>query len=152
MLKQGYWLFEFISISSVINRARAKYEHSFLLCETDDNDLTYFLLAQVTVIQQAITNLHAYLERKANEVAVLQRRLEGLDGLNHRQLALLRHALSHAGFRYTVLSHQSSHGISNQTARSDLQKLASRGLLTPEKDGNRDIFRVPADLVARLPG
>jgi Fic family protein len=106
----------------------------------------------VKVIQQAITNLHAYLERKAGEVGALQRRLEGMDGLNHRQLALLRHALSHAGFRYTVLSHQSSHGISNQTARSDLQKLASRGLLTPEKDGNRDIFRVPADLVARLPG
>ena len=51
-------------------------------------------------------HLHAYLERKANEVAVLQRRLEGMDGLDHRQLALLRHALRHAGFRYTVLSHQ----------------------------------------------
>jgi Fic family protein len=106
------------------------------------------------VIQQAITNLHAYLERKANEVAVLQRRLEGMDGLagfNRRQLALLRHALRHAGFRYTVLSHQSSHGISNQTARSDLQKLAGRGLLTPEKDGKRELFRVPVDLAARLP-
>jgi hypothetical protein len=66
-------------------------------------------------------HLYAYLERKANEVAVLQRRLEGMDGLNHRQLALLRHALRHAGFRYTVLSHQNSHGVSNQTARSDLQ-------------------------------
>ena len=116
MLKQGYWLFEFISISSVINRARAKYEHSFLLCETDDNDLTYFLLAQVTVIQ----------------------------------LALLRHAQRHAGFRYTVISHQNSHGVSNQTARSDLQKLAGGGLLTQEKDGKRDFFRVPADLPARL--
>jgi hypothetical protein len=72
MLKQGYWLFGFISISSVINQARASYERSFLLCETDDNDLTCFLLAQVTVIQ----------------------------------LALLRHALRHAGFRYTVLPHQ----------------------------------------------
>ena len=152
MLNQGYWLFEFISISSAINKARGQYERSFLLSESDDNDLTYFLLAQVKVIQQAITNLHAYLERKAGELGALQRRLEGMDGLNHRQLALLRHALRHAGFRYTVLSHQSSHGISNQTARSDLQKLASRGLLTPEKDGNRDIFRVPADLVARLPG
>ena len=150
MLNQGYWLFEFISISSVINKARGQYERSFLLSESDDNDLTYFLLAQVKVIQQAITNLHAYLERKAGEVGALQRRLEGMDGLNHRQLALLRHALSHAGFRYTVLSHQSSHGISNQTARSDLQKLASRGLLTPEKDRKRDLFRVPADLPKRL--
>ena len=116
MLKQGYWLFEFISISSVINQARARYERSFLLCETDDNDLTDFLLAQVTVIQ----------------------------------LALLRHAQRHAGFRYTVLSHQNSHGVSNQTARSDLQKLAGGGLLTQEKNGKRDFFRVPADLPARL--
>jgi Fic family protein len=152
MLHQGYWLFEFISISSVINKARGQYERSFLLSESDDNDLTYFLLAQVKVIQQAIINLHAYLERKAGEVGALQRSLEGMHGLNHRQLALLRHALRHAGFRYTVVSHQNSHGISNQTARSDLQKLAGLALLIPERDGKREIFRVPLDLASRVSG
>jgi Fic family protein len=96
MLHQGYWLFEFISISSVINKARGQYERSLLLSESDDNDLTYFLLAQVKVIQQSI--------------ASLQQRLEGMEGLNHRQLALLRHALRHSGFHYSVLSHQNSHG------------------------------------------
>lgn len=151
MLHQGYWLFEFISISSVINKARGQYEQSFLFSESDDNDLTYFLLAQVKVIQQAIASLHAYLERKAGEVGALQQRLEGMNGLNHRQLALLRHALRHSGFRYSVLSHQNSHGVSHQTARSDLQKLAARGLLIADKDGRREIFRVPADLAARLP-
>jgi Fic family protein len=151
MLHQGYGLFEFISISSVINRARGQYERSFLLSESDDNDLTYFLLAQVKVIQQAIAGLHAYLERKAGEGAALQQRLEGMDGLNLRQLALLRHALRHAGFRYSVLSHQNSHGVSHQTARSDLQKLAGRGLLIPAKDGRREVFRVPEDLALRLP-
>ena len=151
MLNQGYWLFEFISISSVINQARGQYERSFLLSESDDNDLTYFLLAQVKVIQQAISSLHAYLERKADEVGALQQRLEGMEGINHRQLALLRHALRHSGFRYSVLSHQNSHGISHQTARSDLQKLAARGLLIPGKDGRREVFRVPEDLPSRLP-
>jgi Fic family protein len=152
MLHQGYWLFEFISISSVINKARGQYERSFLLSESDDNDLTYFLLAQVKVIQQAIASLHAYLERKAGEVGALQQRLEGLEEMNHRQLALLRHALRHSGFRYTVLSHQNSHGVSHQTARSDLQNLAGRGLLIAGKQGRREIFRVPEDLAARLPG
>ena len=150
MLHQGYWLFEFISISSGINKARGQYERSILLSESDDNDLTYFLLAQVKVIQQAIGSLHTYLERKAHEVGTLQQRLEGMEGLNHRQLALLRHALSHSGFRYAVLCHQNSHGVSHQTARSDLQKLASRGLLLPGKGGRREIFRVPEDLPARL--
>jgi Fic family protein len=150
MLHQGYGLFAFISISSVINRARGQYERSFLLSESDDNDLTYFLLAQVKVIQQAIASLDAYLERKATEVGTLQERLEGREGLNHRQLALLRHALRHSGFRYSVLSHQNSHGVSHQTARSDLQKLAARGLLVVGKDGRREIFRVPEDLAQRL--
>ena len=149
MLQQGYWLFEFISISSVINKARGQYERSFLLSESDDNDLTYFLLAQVKVILQAIGSLHAYLERKAGEVGALQQRLEGMEGLNHRQLALLRHALRHPGYRYTVLSHQNSHGVSHQTARGDLQSLSGRGLLMAGKDGRREIFRVPEDLAAR---
>jgi len=103
------------------------------------------------VIQQAIGSLHAYLERKADEVGTLQQRLEGMEGLNHRQLALLRHALRHSGFRYSVLSHQNSHGVSHQTAPSDLQKLASRGLLLPGKVGRREIFRAPEDLPSRLP-
>jgi Fic family protein len=152
MLHQGYLLCEFISISSVINKARGQYVRSFLFSESDDNDLTYFLLAQVKVIQQAIASLHTYLERKAGEVGVLQQRLEGMEGLNHRQLALLRHAMSHSGFRYSVLSHQNSHGVSHQTARSDLQKLAVFGLLIAGKDGRRELFRVPEVLAMRLPG
>jgi Fic family protein len=151
MLHRNYWLFEFISISSVINKARGKYELSFLYTETDDNDLTYFLLAQVRVIQQAIASLHRYLERKTREISTLQHRLQGLEGLNHRQLALLRHALRHPGFRYTVASHQASHGVSNQTARSDLQKLAAQELLVSRRAGRKEVFAVPADLARRLP-
>jgi Fic family protein len=151
MLHQKYWLFEFISISSIINKSRGKYELSFLHTETDDNDLTYFLLAQVKVIQQAIASLHRYLERKAQEISSLQRRLQGMEGLNHRQMALLRHALRHPGVRYTVGSHQASHGVSNQTARTDLQKLAAQDLLLPLRQGRREVFSVPADLAQRLP-
>jgi len=72
--------------------------------------------------------------------------------LNQRQIALLRHALRHPGFRYSVLSHQSSHGVSHQTTRSDLQKLASRGLVEAMKESRREVFRVPVDLVERLAG
>ena len=122
------------------------------LSESNDNDLTYFLLAQVKVIQQAITNLKAYLERKATELWDLQQQLEGSEGLNQRQIALLRHALRHPSFRYSVLSHQSSHGVSHQTTRSDLQKLASRGLVEAMKESRREVFRVPVDLVERLAG
>ena len=79
-------------------------------------------------------------------MGTLQQRLEGMEGLNHRQLALLRHALRHSGFRYAVLCHQNSHGVSHQTARRDLQKLASRGLLLPGKDGRPSSAPIPLSL------
>lgn len=58
MLHHKYWLFEFISISAIIRKAPVKYGRSFLHTETDDNDLTYFIVAQAKVIQTAIEALH----------------------------------------------------------------------------------------------
>ena len=104
------------------------------------------------MIQQAIASLHAYLERNASEVGALQQRLEGVEGLNHRQLALPRHALRDSGFRYTVLSHQNSYGVSHQTALSDLEKLAERDLLIAGKDGRREVFRMPQNLALQVTG
>ena len=53
MLHEGYWLFEFISISNILRKAPAQYGLSFLYSETDDNDLTYFIVAQTKVIRRA---------------------------------------------------------------------------------------------------
>ena len=58
MLHADYWLFEYVSISDVLRRAPVKYYRAFLHTETDDNDLTYFLLHQSDVIRKAIDTLH----------------------------------------------------------------------------------------------
>ena len=73
-------------------------------------------------------------------------------GLNSRQIALLTHALAHPGHEYTVNSHRRSHRIVPQTARTDLQKLAEHGLLSPAKRGRAFVFRAPEDLHARIGG
>ena len=57
-LSQDFWMFEFLSISAVIRRSPTNYAKSFLYTETDENDLTYFLLAQLQVIRQAIKALY----------------------------------------------------------------------------------------------
>jgi len=41
MLKRGYWLFKFLTISRIILAAPMKYYRSFLYSENDDNDVTY---------------------------------------------------------------------------------------------------------------
>lgn len=150
MLRNGYWLFEFLSISSILRKAPSEYGRSFLLTESDDNDLTYFLLAQTAVIRRAVNELNAYVERKTAETHELEERMSALDVLNHRQAALVLHALRHPGHRYTIASHEQSHGVVYQTARTDLLNLAERGLLSRSMRGKQMVFVSPKDLPARL--
>ena len=150
MLRSGYWIFEFISISAILRKAPMKYGRSFLYTETDDNDLTYFLVAQTEVISQAIDALHRYLEKKAAQLRQAAQDIQALALFNHRQIALIRHALSNLGQRYTIASHQRSHVVAYQTARTDLLDLAERGVLEMVKKGRPMIFVAPTDLAERL--
>jgi Fic family protein len=149
MLSQGYWLTEYISISRILKKAQARYGRSFLYTETDANDLTYFILHQLSVIRRAIDDLQEYLRRKVAEIRQVDALLRSAD-LNYRQLALLSHALKHPGTRYTIQSHQRSHSISYQTARTDLLDLAERKLLVQRKRGRSYSFAAPLDLSDRL--
>jgi Fic family protein len=150
MLKGGYWLFEFISISKILRKAQAKYNRSFLYTETDGNDLTYFLVAQIKVIRQAIDELHSYIQRKTAEVREMESRLSALDHFNHRQVALIRHALKHPGHHYTIHSHRESHNVVYQTARTDLLDLVQQRILDMRKKSKQMVFISPADLTHRL--
>lgn len=149
MLAQGYRLFEYVSISRLLLRAPVRYALSFLRTETDNNDATYFLLYQLGVLRRAVEALLAYLARKmaeARETASLLRRTD----LNHRQIALLTHALRHADAVYTVHSHATSHRVTRQSARTDLRDLEARGLLERRVIGRRFEFRPAPDLAARV--
>ena len=74
MLKYGYGLFEFLSISRILLKAPAQYGRAFLHTETDDNDLTYFLIYHADVIRKAISELHEYIARRTSELVDAQKR------------------------------------------------------------------------------
>ena len=150
MLRQSYWLTEFLSISRILRSAPAQYARSFLYTETDENDLTYFLIYHLGVIRRALDALYDDLRRKTNEMFEVERILRRSDRFNHRQNAILSHALRHPGFRYTIKSHQTSHNVVYQTARSDLLGLADTNLLRKRLVGKTYYFEVPGDLSDRL--
>lgn len=150
MLSQGYWLAEFLTISSILTRAPVQYARSFLHTETDDNDLTYFIMYQLRVIVQAISELEGYLQKKMAEVKRTEKLIKQLGTLNHRQTTLLNHALRHPDHQYTVKSHSMSHNIVAQTARTDLEDLVERGLLEKRKVGKRYTFYPVESLSAKL--
>lgn len=150
MLRQGYTLFEFISISQILLRAPARYAEAFLFTETDENDLSYFILHQAEVITKAIGALHDYANRKTAELKAADKLLRGMSGLNHRQQALLAHALRHRAARYLIEGHKRSHAIAFPTARHDLFGMVERGLLSVVKEGRFNVFRPVSDLHEKL--
>ncbi|MHB0976643.1 MAG: Fic family protein [Candidatus Aquicultorales bacterium] len=150
MLANGYWLFEHLSISKYILSARAQYERAYLYAEQDGADATYFIMFHLTVIEKALINLKAYIDRKKLEQNKVSFLLKGKSILNHRQQALIRHALSHPGFTYTIESHKNSNGVSYPTARYDLLNLAEQGLVLVDKSKRSWRFTAPQNLLERL--
>jgi Fic family protein len=135
MLHHDYWLFEFVTISPILRKAPEKYARAYLYTETDEGDLTYFLLFQLRVIDRAIAELHAYLERKTKQLKAVERQLQSHVAFNNRQMKLLSHALRHPKHRYTIAAHKHSHNVVYQTARTDLLGLEKSGLFTSFKVG-----------------
>jgi Fic family protein len=154
MARSGYWLMEYVSISHILRKAPASYMRAYLHTETGRNDTTYFLLHQLQTIRQAIVAFHDYVARKSHEQRETEQMLASSPALrgrfNHRQMALLNHALRNEGQAYRVDAHQRSHGVVYQTARADLLELEALGLLEKTKAGNAFLFYAPINLRERL--
>ncbi|MBI4896747.1 MAG: Fic family protein [Actinobacteria bacterium] len=152
MRTRGYWLTEYLTISNILRTGPAKYTRAFLLSETDEGDLTYFIVFQLKVIRRAVDKLHDYLRRKAKEVRDVEPLLKGTPGLNHRQIALLGEAMRSPDTRYTFRSHATSYGVTHETARNDLSFLVGMDLLERHGAGRPHVFVAASDLAERLKG
>jgi len=150
MLHEGYWLTQYLSVSSILHRAPSQYARSFLLTETDENDTTYFVMYQLNVIERAIQSLDEYLSRKMAETREIERLIHGSPHLNHRQLLIMQDALRDADAPFTIAAQSRRNRVTYQTARTDLLGLEALGLLGKHHQGNKFIFRSPSDLSDRL--
>ena len=148
MLRSGYWLAEYMTISSIILKQPVQYYRAFLNSEIDDNDLTYFIHYHLKVIKRSILELNTYIERKQTE----QRELINVYGvqLNSRQRAILSRAIRDPLSVFTYRSHANSHGVSEPTAREDLLDLRKRGLLNLNRKGRQFEFTPVPDIRNKL--
>lgn len=127
MLKKGYWLTEYLSISRVIYKSKVQYEKAFLYTEHDDFDLGYFIQYNLKVLKQAFEELQIYLERKTQENnALLEYRILGL---NERQMQIIKICVEKPSSMFTSKDLQTRFNVSVKTLRSDLEGLVSVGLM-----------------------
>jgi Fic family protein len=107
-------------------------------------------VAQTKVIDEACKESHNYVDRKTAELLESESNIRALNLFNHRQVAIIRHALKHHYQQYTVEGHRNSHNIVYETARTDLLDLQKREVLELRKKGKQMVFTVPNDLAGIL--
>jgi Fic family protein len=150
MLKNKYWMFEYLSVSRIILKAPSLYARAYLYSEMDDRDITYFLSFNTRAICLAIEELRLYLTKQQEELKETMKFLKGYSGLNHRQNHIMHHALAHPDAVYTIEYHKNEHGVVYQTARADLIDLEDRGLLEKKQTGKTFYFVPSADIHKKL--
>ena len=155
MLRAGYWLFEFVSISKLIKEKRSDYDTAYIYTETDDFDLTYFVYHQVDVIIKAVDALREHIETKKADFYHFMQWVEQ-SPISHKlkrgQLDLLKDALKQPGKVFTAKQVAGEFDITENTARSYLNGLVDADLLMPTKSkkGKEVGYVSPADLQTRL--
>ncbi|MEO1535588.1 MAG: Fic family protein, partial [Planctomycetota bacterium] len=144
MLHAGYWMFEFLPISRLIYESPGEYQKAFQYVETDEFDLTYFLVYSTRLIARARKDLAQYIARKRAE----QRRARETfdrEGLNDRQRQILLDLMESPEQEFTIEAHQTTWDISYYTARSDLLHLENLGYLDRRKVGKKFVFTPSAN-------
>lgn len=128
LLKNGYWLTEYLSISRVIMKTKVQYEKAYIYTEIDEMDVTYFINYQVKVLIRAFEELKTYAAKKKKEQAKLTKYLK-LTGVNERQAIILQKIEEEKNRFFTVKEIENTFSITNQTARTDIEELVEKGFL-----------------------
>lgn len=153
MLKNKYWLFEYLSISRILLRAPMQYARAYIYSEIDNQDMTYFLIYNLKAINLAIKSLNNYLSRKQTELKETMKFIQKHPGLNHRQYDILNHAVSHPDATYTIKFQKNIYTIAYQTARVDLLDLKKKGFLEQIKGKGKEFYFIPSkDISKKLRG
>lgn len=140
LLRDGYWIAPYVSISRMFRQERAAYDEAYLDMETCHLDTTYCVLVNLRVFVRGLRDLYAFLEDKKAQTQRWRETLQ--DQFNARQLDLLDHTLRHPNYQYVAAEHQRWHAISPNTARADLDGLEARGFLKRHQVGRLRYYTV----------
>lgn len=128
LLKNGYWLTEYLSISRLIVKSKTQYAKAFIYCEIDNNDLTYFINYKMKTMRLAYDSLREYIQHKISEKKQLIN-FQKIDGINERQALIIKWIYEEPELLLSVKEVQNRFNVANQTARTDLFSLEQRDYL-----------------------
>lgn len=140
MLRNNYWMFQYLSVSRIIKRSKTQYDNAYLHSEYDDNDMTYFLNYKLQAIMLSIKEFVNHYQRKLEKDKVIQRIAGNLGEFNGRQIDLLQDLDTNRDKVVDVASYKANYRISYETARSDLGFLVDKILLDKVLSGKKFVY------------
>lgn len=129
MLKQGYWLTEYLSISRIIYKSKNSYEKSFLYAEADNNDIGYFINYNLRALELSYKELQNYIKRKTEAKQNATTFLK-IGNINERQAEIIKIYYQNPKEMLTVKEVEARFLITPTTAKSDIVGLIRIGALT----------------------
>lgn len=129
LLRRGYWLTQYLSVSRMIVRSKKSYEKSFLYTETDGNDMGYFVSYNMRVLQQSFNELQTYIQRKQKKRLAANTYLQ-LGGINERQAQIIQLFADNPKAVVTIKELQNKFFVTPTTAKADIMALINRKLVT----------------------
>ena len=129
MLKEGYKLTEYMSISRVIAKSKSNYEKAFRYVENDGNDMGYFVAYNLGALEKSFQQLRDYIQRKQREKRAASSFMMA-GNINQRQALVLQRLKEEPDTIFTVKDVQEQFSVSSMTARKDLSDLVQQGYMT----------------------
>jgi Fic family protein len=145
LLKNDYWLFEYMAVSRIINDSKKQYRDAYLYTESDktfsdSGDLTYFIKYNLRCIKKALDEILKYLERKQKEQSQAMKIISESGNLTLRQVEILKQYLKQPEKPITIKEIMTTYSVAYATARSDLLSLEKLGYVEKRKIGKELIF------------
>ena len=144
VMKKGYWLMEYTSISRIIKGSQTKYGLAYQYSETDDSDLTYFIKFNLACIERAVDNLRTYILRKTEEQKDIAKMIESDPDLSINEMSILKDYSKECS-PFTIKELSTRYPISYQTARNYIKHLCEMGYVKPLSKDRKTVLYVVTD-------
>lgn len=128
MLKEKYWMTEYLSISRIIAKSKKSYEKSFRYAELDNNDIGYFVTYNLDVLQKAFQQLQLYIQRKTAEKEASADYMR-LGNINERQAQIIQMYVDKPKEIHTIKDFEIRFSVTAMTAKRDVMGLVNRRIL-----------------------
>lgn len=132
LLKNDYFWFSYIPLSSVLKDSKIDYAKSYIYTEQDDFDLNYFINYNLRKIKIALTRFKQIVKQKFEKNHNNTKKIAHLD-INERQKKLVIYFLENNDSFTNALTHMNYYWITKKTAIYDLKDLESKWFVYSKK-------------------